>query len=204
MSLDRRLREGLGRITAGIDPDVDWHLGRAVRDARRRVALRRAGVALAAAAAIIVSVVLGPRALDALSSVTQRPPAADQPAPTVAAPTTLGDQAIAGTYSRTVPAGDPDARSNHLAGRWTIQLRPDGTMTVTAPAGFTGVLSGSQFQVQADTFRTTLFVQDLCSNLPVPTYRWTRVADRLRFTPIDDRCGARVTVLASGPWTSGG
>lgn len=203
MSLDRRLREGLGRITAGIDPDVDWHLGRAVRDARRRVALRRAGAALAVAAAIIVSVVLGPRALDALSG-SGRPPAAGPPAPTPAAPTTLGNQAIAGTYSRTVPAGDPDTQSNHLAGGWTIQLRPDGTMTVGAPAGFTGVLSGSQFQVQADTFRTTLFIQDLCSNLPVPTYRWTRVGDRLRFAPVDDRCGARVTVLASGPWTSGG
>jgi hypothetical protein len=203
MSLDRRLREGLGRITAGIDPDVDWHLRRAVRDARRRVALRRAGAALAVAAAIIASVVLGPRALDALSSVT-RPPPAGQPTPTVAAPTTLGNQAIAGTYRRTVPADDPDAQSNRLAGRWTIQLRGDGTMAVTAPAGFTGVLSGSQFQVQADTFRTTLFIQDLCSNLPVPTYRWTRVGDRLTFTPIDDRCGARVTVLASGPWTSGG
>lgn len=203
MSLDRRLREGLGRITSGIDPDVDWHLHQAVRGARRRVALRRAGAALAVAAAIIVSVVLGPRALDVLWR-SSRPPAVGQPAPTVVAPTTLGNQAIAGTYSRTVPAGDPDARSSRLAGRWRIQLRPDGTMAVGAPAGFTGVLSGSQFQVQADTFRTTLFIQDLCSNLPVPTYRWIRVADRLRFTPVDDRCRARVTVLASGPWTSGG
>jgi hypothetical protein len=203
MSLDRRLREGLGRITAGIDPDVDWHLHQAVRSARRRVALRRAGATLAVAAAIIASVVIGPRALDALWS-SSRQPAAGPPPPTVAAPTTLGNQAIAGTYSRTVPADDPDARSNRLAGRWRIKLRPDGTMAVTAPAGFTGVLSGSQFQVQADTFRTTLFIQDLCSNLPVPTYRWTRVGDRLRFTPVDDRCRARVAVLASGPWTSGG
>jgi len=203
MSLDRRLREGLGRITAAIDPDVDWHLRRAVRDARRRVALRRASVALAAAAAIIASVVIGPRALDALWSSTRQPPTG-QPAPTIAAPTTVGNQAIAGTYSHTVPADDPATQSNRLAGRWRIELRPDGTMAVTAPAAFTGVLSGSQFQVQADTFRTTLFIQDLCSNLPVPTYRWTRVGDRLRFTPVDDRCGARVTVLASGPWTSSG
>jgi hypothetical protein len=203
MSLDRRLRQGLERITAGIDPDVDWHLHRAARDARRRVARRRTGATLAVAAAIIASVVIGPRALDALSDSTRQPPVG-QPAPTVAPPTTLGNQAIAGTYRRTVPAGDPDTQSNHLAGRWTIRLRPDGTMAVGAPAGFTGVLSGSQFQVQADSFRTTLFIQDLCSSLPVPTYRWTRVGDRLRFIPVDDRCGARVTVLASGPWTSGG
>jgi hypothetical protein len=203
MSLDRRLREGLERITAGIDPDIDWRLRRAMRDARRRVALRRAGATLAVAAAIIVSVVLGPRALDALGS-SSRPPAAGPPAPTVAAPTTLGNQAIAGTYRRTVPAGLPDAQSSHLAGRWRIELRPDGTMAVRAPAAFTGVLSGSQFQVQAETFRTTLFIQDLCSNLPVPTYRWTRVGDWLRFTPVDDRCRARVALLASGPWTSSG
>jgi hypothetical protein len=203
MSLDRRLREGLGRITAGIDPDVDWHLRRAVRNARRRVALRRTGAALAVAAAIIASVVLGPRALDALWS-SSRQPAAGPPAPTVAAPTTVGNQAIAGTYHRIVPADDPDARSNRLAGRWRLELRPDGTMAVTGPAGFTGVLSGSQFQVQADSFRTTLFISDLCSNLPVPTYRWTRVGDRLRFIPVDDRCRARVALLAFGPWTSGG
>jgi hypothetical protein len=190
MSLDRRLREGLGRIAAGIDPDVDWHLRRAVRGARRRVVLRRASATLAAAAVIITSLVIAPRVLDALSSLTRRPPAG-HPVPTVAEPTTVGNQAIAGTYRRSVPPGDLDVRSNHLAGRWVIELRSDGTMTVTAP-------------VRADTFRTTLFIQDVCSNLPVPTYRWTRVGERLRFTPIDDRCGARVALLASGPWVSDG
>ena len=203
MSLDRRLREGLGRIAAGIDPDVDWYLRRAVRGARRRVVLRRASAMLAAAAVIITSLVIAPRALDALSSLTRRPPAG-HPVPTVAEPTTVGNQAIAGTYRRSVPAGDLDVRSNHLAGRWIIELRPEGTMAVTAPASFAGVLSASQFQVRADTFRTTLFIQDVCSNLPVPTYRWTRVGERLRFTPIDDRCGARVALLASGPWVSDG
>jgi hypothetical protein len=203
MSLDRRLREGLERVTSGIDPDVDWHLHQAVRGARRRVALRRAGAALAAAAAIITGVVLGPRALDALWNSTGQP-SAGQPAPTVNEPTTVGNQAIAGTYRRTVSLGNLDAQNNRLAGRWRIELRPDGTMAVRAPAAFTGVLSGSQFQVQADSFRTTLFIQDLCANLPVPTYRWTRVGDRLRFTPVDDRCRARVAVLASGPWTTGG
>jgi hypothetical protein len=200
MSLDRHVREGFSRITSPIEPDVDRHLHEVVRDARRRVMVRRAS-----AAAVIAAVVLvGPRALDSLRDFNREPRPAQPPGPTISPTTTVGNEAIAGTYHRTVPAGDAVVRQNHLAGRWTIELRPDGTMVATAPASFVGVLSGLQFRARADTFGTNLFIQDLCSNLAVPVYRWTRVGDQLTFTPVSDPCTARVAVLSSGPWASGG
>jgi hypothetical protein len=201
MSLDRRMRDGLARITSGIEPDLDPHLRAVVRTGRRRIAFRRATVALIAMAAVAGGIFVGPRAFDAVENFEQRP--AGQP--TTGPPTTaIGAQAIAGTYTRAVPTNGPEVRRNHLEGTWTIELRPDGSMAVTGPPSFTGVVSGAQFQVQGDTFRTTLFIQDVCSNLPVPTYRWTRVGNRLTFTPVDDRCRGRVAVLSSGPWVSGG
>lgn len=203
MSLDRHVREAFSRITSPIEPDVDRHLHEVVRDARRRVMVRRASAAAAMAGMIAAVVLVGPGALDSLRDLDRERPA-QPPGPTSSPTTTVGNQAIAGTYHRTVPAGDAVVQQNHLAGRWTIELRPDGTMVATAPASFAGVLSGLQFRARADTFGTNLFIQDLCSNLSVPVYRWTRIGDQLTFTPVSDPCAARVAVLSSGPWASGG
>ena len=96
---------------------------------------------------------------------------------------------------------EPAAEQDGLAGRWTIAFGTDGRMTVTAPSTFTGVLSGSLFQIQGDRFRTNLFVQDVCSNLPTNAYSWTQSGNELRFSAIDDPCEGRVAVFTSAPWT---
>ena len=198
MSLDRRLREEIDRITSELRPDVERHLDQAIRHGRRRIALRRAGAIFAVAGAIAGAVVIGPHALHDLRNLTRHPTGPANPT------ITIGTPAIAGTYSRIVSAKDPAIQSSHLAGRWTIELRPDGTMAVTAPPSFAGVLSGVQFRARGGTFRTNIFVQDVCSGSTPPTYEWARVGGYLTFNPIADECAARVAWLSSGPWVSDG
>jgi hypothetical protein len=197
MPLDRRLREDIGRLTSQVDPDVDPNLQWTLRRAHRTIAIRRAGAAIAVAASIAVAIVVVPRAIDALRDAQRERPATS---PT-ASPGNTNPAVIAGTYEALIPKDQPAVRQNHLAGRWTIGLGTNGIMTVSAPSSFTGVLSGSLYQIQGDRFRTNLFVQDICSNLPLATYRWIRSGTKLSFTPIDDPCEGRVAMLTSAPWT---
>ena len=194
MPLDRRLREGIDRLTSELEPDVDRNLGQSYRRARRTIALRRTGAAIAVVAMVAVGLLVVPRAIDALRETQRHQPAVS--------PTPNTDPAvIAGTYETVVPSDGPAVRRNGLAGAWTIELGTDGIMTVSAPASFSGVLSGTLFQVQGDRFRTNLFVQDVCSNLPLATYRWVLRSGELSLAPIDDPCEGRVAVLTSAPWT---
>ena len=84
-----------------------------------------------------------------------------------------------------------------IAGRWVIELDTDGSMQVTAPDTYTGVVSGPLFQATPEWFRTSLFEQDLCSGQPLGTYRWELTGSTLRFTEVDDPCDGRVAVLAA-------
>ena len=197
MSIDRRLREGANRIASEVDPDVDHHLGETRRRARRRITLRRAGAGLALAGVIVAAILIGPRVLDALGDLARRQPAGG-PTPTI------GNQAIAGTYTRTIDAGRAMVRRDHLAGRWSITLGPDGTMVVGAPQGFNGVLTGTLFDFDGNRFRTNLFIQDVCSGLAVGSYRVTAVGRELRFVPLVDPCAGRVAVISGGSWTRAG
>jgi hypothetical protein len=72
MSLDDRLRDGLPRLAADVDPPVDPSLRRVVQGGRRRRTLYRVGAGLAAAAVIAAAAVGVPRALEAVRG--ERPP----------------------------------------------------------------------------------------------------------------------------------
>jgi hypothetical protein len=194
MPLDRRLRDGVGRLTSQVEPDVDRSLQQTLRRARRTIVLRRAGAAIAVAASIVIAIVVVPSAIDALRHVERDRPAAT-PTPNT------NPTVIAGTYRALIPNDQQAIEQNGLAGRWVLGLEPEGAMTVSAPGSFTGVVSGSLFQIQGDRFRTNLFAQDVCSNLPVGTYGWTRKGTNLTFSTIDDPCEGRVALLTSMPWT---
>jgi hypothetical protein len=197
MPLDRRLRDGVGRLTSQVDTDVDRSLNQTLRRARRTIVLRRAGAAIAVAASIVIAIVVVPSAIDALRDVERDRPAAT-PTPNT------NPAVIAGTYRAVIPNNQSAVRRNGLAGRWALGLGPTGAMTVSAPGSFTGVLSGSLFQIEGGRFRTNLFAQDVCSNLPVGTYAWTRRGGQLIFTTVDDPCEGRVALLTSMPWTQVG
>jgi hypothetical protein len=194
MPVERRLREGMQRNADVLDPDIDRLLGSVVARTRRRVRVRRAAIGLAATVATIAVIALGPQALDAVRDLRRDQPARPSP------PTVVPDsQALTGTFARRV-SGSPSMSANGMAGRWSIDLQADGTMGVVAPDGFTGVLSGSLFQVEGGQFRTAVLGQDVCSFDSPGTYRWIRSGDTLTFEALNDPCRARVELFTFGPW----
>jgi hypothetical protein len=149
MSLDDRLRAGLSRVAAGLEPEVDGALRDVVAAGRRRRNLYRAGIAVAVAAVVAAGVVAVPRIVDALRPEEpaprpggSAPTPAESPAPPAAAyrcgdglplhptylPEGFGSQPVAG------PApGGPPAEEGQFVVHWTdgersFEIRHPGTL----------------------------------------------------------------------------
>ena len=196
MSIEDRLRNGLARNAASFEPDTETTLERVVSRTRRRSHRRRLVVgfaAAAAAAAAVVGLVLVQRPRDEIRSAAEPAQATEGTGPVV--------PALTGRFEATV---DDDAAGGlpfNIAGRWVIELDTDGSMQVTAPDTYTGVVSAALFQATPEWFRTSLFEQDLCSGQPSGTYRWELTGSTLQFTEMDDLCDGRVAVLAGQQWS---
>jgi hypothetical protein len=193
MSLERRLREGVDRLTADVDPDVERHLHTSLRSGRRRILVRRAGSAAGALAVAALAVITVPRVLD---SVTDGARPGVQPSPS----STITTASVAGTYTLTVDPGPSVVDELGLAGAWTFELRADGTMTITPPPGLAVATDGHNFRIREGVFETNAFVNDLCNeaqgaNQVLGTYRIERVGDDLILDAQADACLARVEIL---------
>ena len=189
MSLDRRLREGFGRLTADLEPDVGRHFETARRVAHRRASVRRASTAGVVAAAIVLVAVAAWPLLDALRSER---PATD---PDVATPAT-----IAGTYTSHVRSGPALVDERGLAGTWTFELQPDGEIFVTPPETYVGFVARASFDVEGALLRTDVFVNDLCDgsqrDVPPGEYTWQELDGNLVLGVRSDACPARVAILS--------
>jgi hypothetical protein len=189
--LDREIAErlaGLDRADQTARADILAGLVDVTRRGRRaRVVRRRAFVAVAAVALAAVPVV----SVVALGQL--RDERRDLPASSPAA--------ILGTYSADVTAAV--AGTTGVAGRWTLDLRGDGTLGVVAPKGYTGISTGFHYSISGDRVRVDLFTQDLCTGQPVGTYTWHRDATGLHLNTVNDPCLARATLLAARTWKPG-
>jgi hypothetical protein len=191
MSLDRRVREGIDRLTSEIDPDVERQLGISVRRGRRRVRVRRATAATAVLATAVVVAVFGPSVLESF-----REPS---PAP-IAPPVTA--ESLQGTYRAVVPDASGVVREQGLAGEWIIQFLPDGRLRFDAPDSYRGGLMGFSYRVDGGRIRTDAFVNDLCNEaqgagFAVGTFTADERAGRLTLAPEEDVCPGRVAILSS-------
>ena len=110
-------------------------------------------------------------------------------------------QALTGRFAATVDDGAGGELPFDITGQWVIELDSDGSMQVTPPDAYTGVVSCPLFQATPEWFRTSLFEQDLCSGQPLGTYRWELTGSTLRLSEVDDPCDGRVAVLAAQEWT---
>jgi hypothetical protein len=114
------------------------------------------------------------------------------------------DAVIAGSYASTLGATSQVIRDNGMAGTWTLRLKANGVMLVSAPRSFHGDLVSIAFRVQGDRFTTNAFVNDpRCSN-DVGVYRWQRAGQTLVFTPVSDTCALRRALFSTKPWHAGG
>jgi hypothetical protein len=184
MSVDDRLRTGLAANALTVEPDVEALLSSALTRYRRRRALRWAGVtALAAAACAAVVLVL-----------VLHDDHAGRPLPA----RTTTTQTLVGRYAGLV---DPPAGTPQLSGRWVLAF-DNGKLTVTAPPGYTGTLTGTQGTLTGRTLETNLFAHDLCAGQTPGTYRLETHGEDATIGLLRDQCGVRTTILTSARWVS--
>lgn len=194
MTIDDRIREGFGRSTRDIDPDLSNSLDGVRRRVTRKRRARLAGAGLAAAALIALAVAT-PSMLGAFR----------RSSPAAAPASSLDPAVIAGSYSLLVPDAAGVVRSDKLSGDWRMTLSSNGVMSLVGPPGFTGISTGFQFQLTpGQQVRMNAFITDLCSGMTPGVYSWTLSPGHLTLTPVSDNCPARTAVLSSAPWSSAG
>ena len=185
MSVDDRLRRGLGANASAFDPEVETCLEAVRRRGRRAASARTAGAGVSAVVAAAAVVLV---ALAVLPGVPQdRSPAPSVP---VASPT-------AALFSRY--EGDV-TRPSRLAGHWVVELRGNGSALVTPPAGYAGVVSGTIFTADRARLRINLFAQDVCADFGDGEYAWTRQGNRLLLTASNDACRSRTRFFTANTW----
>ncbi len=152
---------------------------------------------MVAVAMIGVVAFVTPRLIDAVRSY-QGPRPADTGL--IVSPSTSAQlyATISGTYAVTLDAGNAAVRRNGLAGRWTLTTQPDGTLSFSAPPSFIKVPTASAFKLAGDQFTTSAFYNGVCNSVGV--YAWTLGGGQLRFTPVQDPCELRRTLLSAQPW----
>jgi hypothetical protein len=196
MSLDRRLRDALEREAATIDPDVGRGMMAVEARARRRATAGLGPLLMAGAAVVLLAV-----GLQTLRSTAPDAGPGGSMSPTVLSPSPRTAD-IAGTYRATLDASDGGAELADVAGRWTMDLRPDGVVLMAPPATFregSTAQSGVAYSIDGERFRSNLFAER-CNSVGV--YGWVLDGDVLTLTPVDDDCALRRAVLASTPWTT--
>ncbi len=191
MSVDRRLRAGLHDAADQLPTDTERAFARVVTGARRQRARRRVAGGILASAVVATAALAWPQLAPG-----DRAPA---PAPAPEPPTSP-----AGQYVVDVP--EPDQRTNDvdMSGRWLITLAEDGSVTFDPPAGFPANVEGGTYSVTGGELRTDLFLSGVCEATqaagPVATYRWSRTADSLDLTPIDENCPGRQALFDAPVW----
>jgi hypothetical protein len=193
MSLDRRMRDGLDRLAAEIEPDVEGRL-QATLERARRPQLVSFAMPLAATAVVIVLVALvAPPIVD---RVREGFGASIGATPSPSSPTAT----LVGAYAASVAPGDPAVDEHNLSGEWTIAFETTGVLSVMAPTGFAGTRTGYVYEVTGDQLVTDLFGSDVCTTLLPGTYRWELAGDSLTFAVVDDPCAGRAALLAGQEW----
>jgi hypothetical protein len=198
VSLDRRLRSELERDAERIVPDVERNLGAVEARMRRRSSLGAPTLLLATAVIVAALVVRYGLALPPSGGPGESSSPASPSPSAVASPSY---DAVAGTYVVTLDAANAAVAQNHLGGAWTMRLAADGEIFLSPPATFgsgTSSLSGLAFTLAGDRFRNNIFYNDYCTS--IGTYTWSLQAGRLSFTPVDDNCAIRSTLLSTIPW----
>lgn len=180
MSVEDRIRRGMVANATAHQSAVETSLVRVRGRRRRRRNLSVAGAAAAAALAATVTVAAWPPP----SQVT---PAAPGPSPTAA---------LFGRYEADV------TRPARLAGHWVLAFDGNGTLAVTPPAGYTGVVSGTLFTADHEVLRTNLFAQDVCDGDGNGAVAWSRAGDRLVLEDSDDSCDARHRFFTENEWSA--
>jgi hypothetical protein len=141
--------------------------------------------------------------LAVLAIVRSSLPEAHRPEP--ARPRPITARSIAGTYMVRLPASDEQVDRLGLEGRYSMQLKPDGSLLLVGTHKVDFPWNPATFELSRGVLTTDAFVgtSDPDQGCRAPaTYRVERGAGSLMFTPVEEPCRFRVTILATGPWTA--
>lgn len=182
MSVDDRIRAGLSANAAAFQPVVESSLdavrGRGRRGRGARVTVATGLVAAASAAVLVLA----------------WPDASEQPSPVSPVPSPTSE--LFGRYESEV------TQPGRLAGHWVLEFDGNGTLLVTPPDRYTGVVSGTLFTADGTTLRTNLFAQDVCADLGNGDFSWTREGLRLALAENDEPCAARGQFFTGNAWVA--
>jgi hypothetical protein len=173
-------------------------LDRVLERGRRKDRNQRMGAGLVALVVVVIGSLVAISAFRGATNV-QRPGAS----PTSSPGGRLYQQ-IAGTYTVTLSATDPEVAAQGMTGTYTLRLLPDGVLQLSAPPGSLREgpsPSGIAYRLSGSRFTTNAFVNISCpGSIGIGTYRWTRAGGRLVFTPLQEDCAIRRTLFSSKPW----
>jgi hypothetical protein len=179
MSIDERLRDGLGLNGAAIPDDTELALDTIWRRRRRRVRLR----VVAASVVVVGAAAIAPWAVGEFRDQGQ-----------VIA--TSSSSELVGAWAVDVPAGSGD-----LSGRWIVKVQPDGAMDLDPPSGLRQQLtSGSTLQVTGSSLRTNALIDYPGCQAPdaaIGRYSWQRSGSTVVFRVVSDGCEARQRLFAA-------
>jgi hypothetical protein len=139
-----------------------------------------------------------------LAIVRSSLPGGHRPEP--ARPRPITARSIAGTYTARLPASDGRVRRLGLEGRYSMQLKPNGSLLLIGPHKVDFPWNPATFDISRGVLTTDAFVG---TSDPNPdqgcraraTYRVERGAGSLAFTPVEEPCRFRAAILATAPWT---
>ena len=180
MTIDERLRSGLGAPPEPSDSDIEGKLAVTIQRGRRRRTVRRAGLAVAG----------GVIALGLLVAVPKLLTASNRKEP-VGPPSGPSPSALVGTYTLILGPRDPGAQRLHAVGTWTLTFSNDGSVSLSRG---NAVGTGGYRLVPASVLITGLF--DECQGTGPGDYSWLISDGALRFfKPSTDPCSLRRFVL---------
>jgi hypothetical protein len=122
-----------------------------------------------------------------------------------ARPRPITARSIAGTYTARLPASDEQVDRLALEGRYSMQLKPDGSILLVGPHKVDFPWNPATFELSRGLLVTDAFIgtsdpdRDQGCRAPA-TYRVEPGTGSLTFTPVHEPCRFRAAILATGPW----
>jgi hypothetical protein len=114
---------------------------------------------------------------------------------------------LAGTYTVRLPASNEQVDRLGLEGLYSMQLKPNGSLLLIGPHKVDFPWNPASFEISRGVLTTNAFVgtsdpdpEQGCSARA--TYRVERGAGSLTFTPLEEPCRFRATILTTALWTA--
>jgi hypothetical protein len=184
MTIDERLRSGLGVRPELTDSEIEGKLAVTIQRGRRRRTLRRGSLAVIGGVIALGLLV----ALPKLLSVSNRKEPVGPPSPSIG----HSPSPIVGTYTLVLGPSDPGAQRLHAVGTWVLTFRKGGSVSLSRGDGVVG--TGGYRLVSASILITGLL--DACQGTGPGDYSWAiSQGVLLFFTPSTDPCSLRRFVL---------